>query len=707
MYESFYGLRERPFDLTPNPRFLFLTARHREALSTLHYGLSAHRGLTLLLGDAGTGKTTLVKAALATEEKHRNRYVLLNNPTLTRAEFYEFLANGFEFSDDAARSKTRFLAELHKDAQQRLAAGGVTALIIDEAQSLPHELLEEVRLLANMETATTKLVNVVLVGQPELADRLNDASLRQLKQRITLRCELAPLDLRESLSYIAVRLRVAGGVAGDVFTREAVISIFEASSGLPRTISVLCDNALLTGFAAQRKPVDKSIVEEVVRDFAVGNGNGSGPTERVVAAKPEAPALAVVGGRDRQAAESDSDEPMPIFREVHEAAPILVFLEARGLQPARQLSVRAIVCAEARSTRAMSLRGSRSERAIACAAVVSTRAIACAVLGATMSRIDEALRRAARGNAEADASQRPVPVDPTRTAVDDGAPPPWDVPGEPAEPPSREQPAPVQRGIEARPPVQEPDPPIPAGRATMALFRGFHPASAERLVAGPEANRVLTERYRQLAATLHHAQVAQKINIVMVASAVAGEGKTLTATNLALTLSESFKRRVLLIDADLRRPSLHEVFQVPNVSGLNEGLQAPTERKLSLLQISAGLSLLPAGRPDPDPMSSLTSARMRQILEEASSGFAAQAIQNGATDYLIKTGGYLMTIPALIKKTLDAQKLKLSIQRSLQALRESEARYRAIVEDYQTELICRFKPNGALTFVNEVTCRYS
>jgi general secretion pathway protein A len=275
MYESFFGLRERPFDLTPNPRFLFLTPRHREALSTLRYGLSMHRGLALLLGDAGTGKTTVVRAALAAEQRPANRYVLLTNPTLSRPEFYEYLATGFKFSDQAARSKAKFLFELQHDAQERFAAGGVTALIIDEAQSLPHELLEEIRLLANIETATSKLLNVLLVGQPELAERLNDSSLRQLKQRVTLRCELSPLSLKETMAYIAVRLRVAGGNAAEIFTREAVLAIQEASGGLPRTISVICENALLTGFATDRKPVDEAVITEVTRDFALERGRAA------------------------------------------------------------------------------------------------------------------------------------------------------------------------------------------------------------------------------------------------------------------------------------------------------------------------------------------------------------------------------------------------------------------------------------------------
>jgi general secretion pathway protein A len=316
MYESFYGLRERPFDLTPNPRFLFLTPRHREALSTLRYGLSAHRGMALLLGEAGTGKTTVVRAALAAEQRPANRYVLLSNPTLSRLEFYEYLATGFKFTEQAARSKARFLFELQHDAQERFAAGGVTALIIDEAQSLPHELLEEIRLLANIETATAKLLNVILVGQPELAERLNDPSLRQLKQRVTLRCELAPLGVKESMAYIAVRLRIAGGNAAEIFTREAVLAVHEAARGLPRTISVVCENALLSGFAAHRKPIDEALVHEVTRDFAL---EGAGP-----AAQPAATTGSTVPPAETASFAGNTDPPAPAITSRPSSPPLAV-----------------------------------------------------------------------------------------------------------------------------------------------------------------------------------------------------------------------------------------------------------------------------------------------------------------------------------------------------------------------------------------------
>ena len=267
MYEQFYGLRERPFDLTPNPRYLYLTEGHREALSNLQYGITGRKGMTLLIGEAGTGKTTMVRAALEAVGGPSVRCVYVSNPALSREEFYEFLAPKFGLSERAAVSKARFLSDLEETVIERHRAGGVTALVIDEAQSLSHELLEEVRLLANFETATEKLLPVVLAGQPELAARLENEELRQLKQRVALRCDLSALDLSETAAYISGRIAIAGGDSTHIFTRAAVRTIYERSRGIPRTISVICDNTLLTGLAAGVKPVGSNLVLEVCRDF--------------------------------------------------------------------------------------------------------------------------------------------------------------------------------------------------------------------------------------------------------------------------------------------------------------------------------------------------------------------------------------------------------------------------------------------------------
>lgn len=267
MYETFYGLRERPFDLVPDPRFLFLTPRQHEAFSNLRYGLTVPRGLTLLVGEAGTGKTTIIQAMLSAINYDKVECVLLSNPTLTRSEFYEFLAAAFHLSAAAAGSKTQFLFEMRKHLLARHDEGLVSALVLDEAQSVPYELLEEVRLLSNIETPTAKLINVVLAGQPELAARLNEPGLRQLKQRIALRCQLAPFDLSETAAYVAGRIRIAGGEPAAIFSREAIQAIYEASSGVPRTVNVICDNALVGGFASQMKPVTRAMIEEVRLDF--------------------------------------------------------------------------------------------------------------------------------------------------------------------------------------------------------------------------------------------------------------------------------------------------------------------------------------------------------------------------------------------------------------------------------------------------------
>jgi general secretion pathway protein A len=268
MYESYYGLQERPFDLSPNPRFLFLSKKHNEALAHLRYGLGGHPGITVLVGEAGTGKTTIVRTALqAVNGSGAHAGVVhVSNPTLTRAEFYEYLAGAFQFGEAAATSKTRFLNELERALEDR-PRQQVLSLIVDEAQSLPHELLEEIRLLTNVQSPSGRSLVVALVGQPELASRLNEDSLRQLKQRVALRCELTPLDLQETAAYIAARVRVAGGRAELLFTRDAVTAIHEHSHGIPRTISVICDNALVNGFATDLKPVGRDLVMEVCRDF--------------------------------------------------------------------------------------------------------------------------------------------------------------------------------------------------------------------------------------------------------------------------------------------------------------------------------------------------------------------------------------------------------------------------------------------------------
>ena len=267
MYESFYGFSELPFELTANPKYLFLSARQREALSVLQYGLFAAKSITLLIGEAGTGKTTLIRAALESERCRHVRCGYLNNPALDPDDFLRLLAMKFDLGAESGESKAVLLDRLERLLRERRAAGETTALVVDEAQTLSIELLEEIRLLANMETPSAKLLPLVLAGQPELGDRLENNNLRQLRQRVTLRCQLEPFDVRETAAYIASRISTAGGVPSRVFTQEAVMLIHEYSRGIPRVISVICDNALVSGMGLNSHPVTRAVIAEVCQDF--------------------------------------------------------------------------------------------------------------------------------------------------------------------------------------------------------------------------------------------------------------------------------------------------------------------------------------------------------------------------------------------------------------------------------------------------------
>ena len=267
MYESYYGLSEPPFELTANPKYIYLSARQREALSMLQYGLFSAKSLTLLVGDAGMGKTTLIQAALASERCQNVRAVYLNNPTLRPDDFIRLLARKLNLGAEAGESKALLLEQLDALLRERRAAGITTALVVDEAQSLSIEMLEEIRLLANIETPEAKLLPVVLAGQTELAARLEEPNLRQLKQRVTLRAVLEPYDVEHTAAYIANRVSTAGGSPGRMFSLDAITLIHELSGGVPRTINVICDNALLGTMALGRQRVDRASVAEVSRDL--------------------------------------------------------------------------------------------------------------------------------------------------------------------------------------------------------------------------------------------------------------------------------------------------------------------------------------------------------------------------------------------------------------------------------------------------------
>lgn len=264
MYREFYGLRDIPFSLTPDPRFLYFTASHREVMANLHYGIQHGKGLIVTTGEVGTGKTTMLRAMLA----RLDRSVLtcyIFNPGLNVPEFFHYIAASFGVTQYA--SKSELLMKLGRLLMTRHARGLRSVLIVDEAQGLSNELLEEVRLLLNFETYTEKQLQIILAGQPELRQVLNDPSLRQLKQRISLRCEIKPLRADEVPVYIRARLKTAGATRLDLFTADAVAMVYRASEGVPRLVNNICDNALLSGFASGAKQITQKIIGEVVEEL--------------------------------------------------------------------------------------------------------------------------------------------------------------------------------------------------------------------------------------------------------------------------------------------------------------------------------------------------------------------------------------------------------------------------------------------------------
>ena len=266
MYQKFFGLRESPFNVNPDPRYLYLTKQIQEALAGLTYGIQNRRGFILLTGEVGTGKTTLLNRLLDWLRGQRVATAYIFNSRLEVNHLFDFMMAEFEIPCES-QEKSQVLLRLNHWLLERYRVGETAVLIVDEAQNLSYEVLEEIRLLTNLETATEKLLQIVLAGQPELEEKLKAPQLRQLRQRITLRCQTAPLTLEETFGYIAERLRIGGANGEPIFSKEAIQTVHLYSLGIPRVINLLCEHALISAYAETIRPVPAHLVEEVAREF--------------------------------------------------------------------------------------------------------------------------------------------------------------------------------------------------------------------------------------------------------------------------------------------------------------------------------------------------------------------------------------------------------------------------------------------------------
>ena len=267
MYKQFYGLSRNPFEISPDPRFYYPTQLHNEALANLLYGIKKRKGFVVTTGEVGTGKTLLLQCLMQWLSKNQIAFSHIFNPRLTVIEFFQYFSSDLGLPSEG-KNKSELLIQLNQYLIGRFRKGSTTVLIVDEGQLLDWEVLEEIRLLTNLETVQQKLLQIILVGQPELEDKLDSSNLRQLKQRISFRCHLEPLSREELRKYVYRRLEVAGArsESPQLFPEATLDQILRYSKGIPRLVNTICESALITGYARQVRSVTPEIIDQIAID---------------------------------------------------------------------------------------------------------------------------------------------------------------------------------------------------------------------------------------------------------------------------------------------------------------------------------------------------------------------------------------------------------------------------------------------------------
>jgi general secretion pathway protein A len=278
MYKSYFGLKENPFNVNPDPRYLFLTKEIEEALSGLMYGVQNRKGFVTLTGEVGTGKTTLINRLVDWLHQQGIRTAFLFNSRMNTNQLFDFILAEFDISCES-HTKSQQLMRLNQWLLDRYRAGETTVLIVDEAQNLTYPVLEEIRLLTNLETSTEKLLQIVLSGQQELEEKLKLPQLRQLRQRIMLRCKTVALTREQTHDYIAERLRIAGASGEPIFSQKTIETIHLYSMGIPRVVNLLCEHALINAYVEQQRPILPKIVEDVAHEFQLDEVEPTAPPE--------------------------------------------------------------------------------------------------------------------------------------------------------------------------------------------------------------------------------------------------------------------------------------------------------------------------------------------------------------------------------------------------------------------------------------------